>query len=289
MRRLLLAFTASSLSLTAAACGDDATQPADTTASDTTTPDTAAEDTATPDGDNPDTMSDDTASSDTMSEDAANLDTMSDDVTVADTANPDTMSDDTTTPDTMSDDTSTTDTGAEDTAAPSRCACEGGASCIEANAPDGCPLVTSTCTGGLSIADSCDESDAMAVCVRSATTRVWDYAQTSGWLASAASACDDGTFTVTAIPEGVGDVCSCQRSAGACVQTYGDACDSLSCDAGVQAAACSDTGRRPERCVTRDGQREFVFYASAGISATQAETICLGASANVLYWYPAFD
>ena len=89
---------------------------------------------------------------------------------------------------------------------------------------------------------------------------------------------------MTPIPEGVGEVCSCQRTAFTCVQTYGTACANFASEDGLQASACATEDRLPGRCVTRDGQRELVISSPASLD--DAELSCHGASATDYYWIP---
>jgi len=244
--------------LVIAACGDDADPATDTTT------DTATTETAPPDGTTQAETSEDTATPDTV------------EASDPDTTTPDTNTPDTTAPE-VSDET---------------CGCGGGASCLQAKTAQACITLSASCGGGgLARVDECSADDVMASCERDETINIHYFARIAGWLADAIDECDGGpittagTLTVAQIPAGVGDLCSCQRTAAACVQAHGAICDTLACDAGVQTSACTDTDRIPGRCVTKDGQRELVFY-SPGATAETAESSCLGASATEYYWFP---
>jgi len=257
-----VALSVAALSVVAlGACGDDATGPGDT--ADTTTPDTSSPDTGEPDA------------------------------TTQDTSSPDTSSPDTSSPDTSSPDTSEPDTSTPDTSGPETtesCACGSSGSCLEANNAEGCPTLLASCGGGLERLDACPSDDLWATCERSSTTSHLYYMRIEDWLADAAEACAStltgvaGTFTMTPVGEPSGDVCSCQRSASACVQAYGAVCDTITCDAGIELTPCATDNIVPGRCVTRDGNRELIFYAPA--SEEMAETSCIVASGSEYYWYP---
>ncbi|MFO0749339.1 MAG: hypothetical protein U1F43_27285 [Myxococcota bacterium] len=264
----IMAFSA--LGLGVGACGDDAggsDAGADTTIAETTVADTIAVDDATGDTTVADTTVVDTTVADTTVADTTVADTTVADTTVADGADP----------------------------AAGTCGCGSTSSCLQATTAEACATLTSTCGGGgLARVDACATDDVMASCERSNTINYRYWARIEGWLANAAADCAStvagpaGLFSVAAIPAGEGEVCSCQRTAAACVEIHGAGCAALTCEApeGVQAAACTATGRLPDRCVTRDGQRELVFY-SAAVSAATAESSCLGASATEYFWFPA--
>ncbi len=173
------------------------------------------------------------------------------------------------------------------------CGCAGGSSCLQAKNADACVLLAATCTGGMQRVDACDVEEAEASCERDGTIHYHYWARIKGWLQGAKEACAEsignpaGTFTVAAIPAGVGAPCACQRSAAACTQTYGDACATLTCEApeGLQNTLCPSANRLAPRCVTRDGQRELVFYAPAA-TLENAELSCNGASVVAYYWFP---
>ncbi len=154
----------------------------------------------------------------------------------------------------------------------------------------GCGAALPLCPGDGETNAACDTSDVMAKCERTTNTQFFGWQRIDDWLANAKSGCEDGvagtagTFTVTPIPEGVGEVCSCQRTAVTCVQTYGTACANFSCEAGLQASACATDDRLPGRCITRDGQRELVI--SSPTSVEEAQLACHGASATEYYWIP---
>ena len=203
-------------------------------------------------------------------------------------------------PDTELDTSTPTDTAlvTETAVAPetveATCGCEGGASCLQARTGAACATLAVNCgAGDLKRFDACDLDEVMASCTRTTTIQYHYWARIDGWLRKAKDECAStivgaGTFEVAEIPAGVGAVCSCRRTAASCVQTYGELCSALTCDAaeGVQASVCDDTGAiTAGRCVTRDGQRELVFYAAA-VTAQQAETTCHGASAFEYYWFP---
>gem|GEM_PF-6923038 len=255
--RVLTVSIALALALTA--CGDDATN----------SPDATAPDAAMPDGTTPDTSEPDTAT--------------------PDTATPDTATPDTATPDTATPDTATPDT-TEPEVSEQTCGCAGGSSCLQAKTAQGCITAAANCGGGTRV-DACSADNVMASCDRDSSTLVYYFARIAGWLQGAIDSCarnpTPGELTISAIPEGVGAVCSCQRTEAACVQAYGAICDTLVCDTGdgKQASACKDTNQLPGRCVTQDGQRELVFY-SPGANAETAETSCIGASVTGYYWFP---
>lgn len=188
-------------------------------------------------------------------------------------------------------DTDDTDDTAEPTDTASSCGCDSPASCLFAKTPASCASVAQTCTGeGMTLVTACDTDDVMATCTRGTSSITYHWSALRGFLADAKAQCDAGgpaagTFTVAPIPAGDGAPCSCQRSASACVQTFGAACASFTCDAGVETATCPSSERLRARCVTRDGQREVVFYAGS-LTLEVAETTCLGASAFQYYWFP---
>jgi len=168
-----------------------------------------------------------------------------------------------------------------------RCACTLGATCIQASMPSGCATIVSSCAGGMTAA-TCNASDVQASCTRASSTTYYDWARVDGRLATARTSCSSsgtaGTFSVATIPDAVGNVCSCQRSAAACVETHGTSCATLACTAGATASACDRTGAVLGRCVSRDGQTEIVYH---GITPALAETTCHGASTSgQLYWFP---
>ena len=177
--------------------------------------------------------------------------------------------------------------GGTDASTGASCACTLGATCLQANAASGCAAVVSSCSGGTTSA-SCDASDVEATCTRASSTTYYGWARVDGRLSSARTACTSGTgpgtFTVATIPNATGAVCSCQRSAAACVETHGASCATLACTAGATTTACDPTGAVPGRCVSRDGQTEIVYH---GITPALAESTCHGASTSgELYWFP---
>ncbi|MBL8786773.1 MAG: hypothetical protein JNJ59_17840 [Deltaproteobacteria bacterium] len=184
----------------------------------------------------------------------------------------------------------TADTSEDDTAS-ALCGCDSPASCLFAKTSASCASVAQTCTGqDMTPVAACGTDDAMATCTRGTSSITYHWSALRGFLADAKAQCDAGgaaagTFAVASIPAGDGTPCSCQRSASACVQTFGAACSTFTCDAGVESGTCSTSERLRARCVTRDGQREVVFYAN-GLTLELAETTCLGASAFQYYWFP---
>jgi hypothetical protein len=185
-------------------------------------------------------------------------------------------------------DASTTD-GGTDASSAGPCACTLGATCIEGSSPASCATVLSTCSGGTTSV-ACDPVEAEASCVRGASTTYYYWARTNGRLATARTSCTTavggsaGVFSVATIPAPSGSVCSCMRTASACVETHGASCTTLACTPGLQTTACDATGHVPGRCVSRDGQTEIVYY---GIAASLAESTCHSASSSgELYWLP---
>jgi len=184
----------------------------------------------------------------------------------------------------------TCDDGACGGTSSAQCACEGTAVCVEGATAAACVSTVATCTGNMHPAAHCDADEAWATCEGAITTTYTGWQRIVGWLEGARTRCaaqiPAGEFSVTPIPMPSEDVCACYRSDTLCVQTYGAACDSLSCDEGqFRTMPCTDLGTVPGRCVTRDGQRELVFYGGPA-SADDAEEACVNTVSTELYWIP---
>lgn len=161
------------------------------------------------------------------------------------------------------------------------CGCERSASCSDLG-PYACgPGFAIACSGGTRVS-ACERDTALYWC-EGPFEGVTYYYRYQGNSAMLEQTCVSGghTFVARTPPSPSGEACSCRRSAGACVETYGASCASLSCDA-LELAPCDGTGATSGRCVSFDGDLRVTFY---GASRSEAERACRDLGSE-LYWVP---